>query len=140
MNIEEASLYLEHTSKDDFNLEEHQKVNRYEAIKVVLQEIERLNKRNKEIYEEFMATTKELTEYAEENERLRDLCEKYEEEHRTTFEEWKKTVNIINELKKFLEEERKKDRQRSDYNYGVSNAFDYIWYKLQELKGSDSNG
>ena len=48
-----------------------------------------------------------------------------------------KINNTINELEKFLEEERKKDRQRSDYNYGVSNAFDYIWYKLQELKGSD---
>ena len=43
MNIEEARLYLEHTSKDDFNLEEWQKENRYEAIQVILQEIERLN-------------------------------------------------------------------------------------------------
>lgn len=43
MNIEEAKLYLEHTSKDDFNLEEHQKENRYQAIQVVLEEIERLN-------------------------------------------------------------------------------------------------
>ena len=43
MNIEEAKLYLEHTSKDDFNLEEHQKENRYQAIQVVLKEIERLN-------------------------------------------------------------------------------------------------
>ena len=43
MNIEEAELYLEHTSKDDFNLEEHQKENRYQAIQVVLKEIERLN-------------------------------------------------------------------------------------------------
>lgn len=43
MNIEEARLYLEHTSKEDFNLEEHQKENRYQAIQVVLKEIERLN-------------------------------------------------------------------------------------------------
>ena len=49
MSIEEARLYLEHTSKDDFNLEEHQKVNRYEAIQVVLQEIERLNNIIKDI-------------------------------------------------------------------------------------------
>lgn len=40
MNIEEARLYLEHTSKDDFNLEEWQKENRYKAIQVILQEIE----------------------------------------------------------------------------------------------------
>lgn len=43
MNIEEARLYLEHTSKEDFNLEEWQKENRYQAIQVVLKEIERLN-------------------------------------------------------------------------------------------------
>ena len=43
MNIEEAKLYLDHTSKDDFNLEEWQKENRYQAIQVILQEIERLN-------------------------------------------------------------------------------------------------
>ena len=43
MNIEEARLYLEHTSKDDFNLEEWQKENRYKAIQVILQEIERIN-------------------------------------------------------------------------------------------------
>lgn len=49
MNIEEARLYLEHTSKDDFNLEEHQKENRYQAIQVVLKEIERLNKIIKDI-------------------------------------------------------------------------------------------
>lgn len=40
MSIEEARLYLEHTSKDDFNLEEWQKENRYKAIQVILQEIE----------------------------------------------------------------------------------------------------
>ena len=43
MNIEEAKLYLKHTSKEDFNLEEWQKENRYQAIQVVLEEIERLN-------------------------------------------------------------------------------------------------
>lgn len=43
--------------------------------------------------------------------------------------------NVINELEKILEEERKKDRPRDDYNYGVGNTLDYIWYKLQELKG-----
>ena len=43
MNIEEARLYLEHTLKEDFILEEWQKENRYQAIQVVLKEIERLN-------------------------------------------------------------------------------------------------
>jgi len=47
--------------------------------------------------------------------------------------------NIINELEKNLEEERKKDRPRDDYNYGVGNTLDYIWYKLQKLKGETEN-
>lgn len=44
---------------------------------------------------------------------------------------------IIKELEKDLEKERKIDRPRDDYNYGLTNALDYAWYKLQELKGSD---
>lgn len=51
MRIEEAKLYLEHTSKDDFNLEEWQKKNRYQAIQVILKEIERLNNIIKEVRE-----------------------------------------------------------------------------------------
>ena len=39
-------------------------------------EIERLEKRNKEIYEGFMATQEELKEYAEENERLNNIIDK----------------------------------------------------------------
>jgi hypothetical protein len=109
-------------------------------------EIERLNKRNKEIYEGFMATTKELTEYAEENERLKDLCDKYEEEHRTTFEEWKKTINIINELEEILEYEKndyggnidiETHNIDSEFLRGNSWEADYILNKLQKLKGSD---
>ena len=50
-------------------------------------------------------------------------------------QETERLNNIINELEKTLEEEREKDRPRDDYNYGVGNTLDYIWYKLQELKG-----
>lgn len=51
MSEEEARLYLEHTSKEDFNLEEHQKQNRYEAIQVLLQE-------NKQLKEDFAVLKK----------------------------------------------------------------------------------
>ena len=37
-------------------------------------------------------------------ERLKDLCDKYEEEHKTTFEEWKKAINIIKEVREYIEE------------------------------------
>ena len=35
--------------------------------------------------------------------RLKGLCDKYEEEHKTTFEEWKKTINIIKEVREYIE-------------------------------------
>lgn len=50
----------------------------------------------------------ELNEYInakqEEIERLKDLCNKYEEEHKTTFEEWKKAITIIKEIREYIEE------------------------------------
>ena len=36
-------------------------------------------------------------------ERLKGLCDKYEEEHKTTFEEWKKAINIIKEVREYIE-------------------------------------
>ena len=48
-----------------------------------------------------------ITAYDEKDkeiERLKDLCDKYEEEHKTTFEEWKKAINIIKEVREYIEE------------------------------------
>ena len=48
------------------------------------------------------------------------------------------TLNgVINKLESILYVERKTTRPSDDYNYGVGNTLDYIWYKLQELKGSE---
>ena len=50
----------------------------------------------------------------------------------------KYTLNgVINKLESILYVERKTTRPSDDYNYGVGNTLDYIWYKLQELKGSE---
>ena len=38
----------------------------------------------------------------EENKKLKALCDKYEEEHKTVFEEWKKTIGIIDKFDKWL--------------------------------------
>jgi acetolactate synthase small subunit len=46
------------------------------SMRLVLEENERLEKRNKEIYEGFMATQEELKEYAEEIERLNNIIDK----------------------------------------------------------------
>lgn len=53
MTREEAILYLEHTSSDDFNLEEHQIQNRLNAIQFLLKE-------NQQLKEKFKATNKGL--------------------------------------------------------------------------------
>lgn len=41
MDIEEAILYLEHTSYDDFNLEAHQIQNRLNAIKCLIDQVKK---------------------------------------------------------------------------------------------------
>lgn len=68
-------------------------------------------------------------------EELKELCDKYEEEHRTTFEEWKKTINIINELEKWLKEKQiLYGINQQGFSWGLcGEALD----KLQELKGED---
>ena len=66
----------------------------------------------------------------EEIERLKDLCNKYEEEHKTAFEEWKKAINIINELEKWLD--KKEKLTFNSWNKGIHE----VQRKLQELKGS----
>ena len=45
---------------------------------------------------------KMITKQMNEIERLKDLCNKYEEEHKTTFEEWKKAINIIKEVREYI--------------------------------------
>ena len=46
----------------------------------------------------------ERNTFANEIERLTNLCNKYEEEHKTTFEKWKKDIQVLNELEKWLNE------------------------------------
>ena len=89
MNIEEARLYLEHTSKDDFNLEEHQKVNRYEAIQVALQEIERLK-------EEFEKEKYLVDKYT------RQLTDEYKNTEYQCKEK-ERLNNIIKEVREYIE-------------------------------------
>ena len=68
-------------------------------------------------------------------ERLKGLCDKYEEEHKTTFEEWKKTINIIKEVREYC---------KNDDNFQILDLYsqdivDGIQKELLEIldKGSD---
>lgn len=53
-------------------------------------------------------------------------------------DEIKRLNNIIDKLEMILEKEREIVRPSDDYNYGVENTLDYLWYKLQELKGENN--
>ena len=72
----------------------------------------------------------------EENEKLKELCNKYEEEHNTTFEEWKKTIAIIDELEKYINHKIKQCYDEGSTVGEFSKICD-IDEKLKELKGVD---
>ena len=73
-----------------------------------------------------------IEDLQEENKKLKDLCDKYEEEHKTTFEEWKKDINIIDELEKYINELLWYDNESDEYRIGTE-----ILNKLNELKGDN---
>ena len=60
-----------------------------------------------ERYQHYSKTTG-IEELMAENERLKQLCNKYEEEHSTTFNEWKETITNKYQTLKDLQEEKDK--------------------------------
>ena len=44
-----------------------------------------------------------ITNLQEKNTKLKDLCDKYEEEHKTTFEEWKKDIKANKKAIEYIE-------------------------------------
>ena len=91
---------------------------RWEETHLLLDYITYLEKRNKELEDGFKATTEELCEYAEENERLN---------------------NIINELEKELNQEYlvwqcKNRSYGKTIKYGIEVAREHYYKRLQELK------
>ena len=75
-----------------------------------------------------------ITAYDEKDkeiERLKGLCDKYEEEHKTTFEEWKKTINIIKEVREYIQD--RYDGEVLTHTFDKDNVGEL----LEILKGSD---
>lgn len=95
--IKQKQDLQERIDKQDFLLKEQGK------------ELKELKKRNKEIYDGYISATQELTEYAEENERLN---------------------NIINELEQWLKEHSIIDYNCSDIilheQMALNTAFEYL--------------
>ena len=131
MTREEAILYLEHTSSDDFNLEEHQIQNRLNAIQFLLKENQDLKK--------------QLEEYIKQNMKLKDELFDKRKEYQDTY----KDVRIeIKEYKtqqkgfiKYLEDE--KDRLAREHSNICKDKFDEVDDILQKYKSiigvSDEN-
>ena len=75
-----------------------------------------------------------ITAYDEKDkeiERLKGLCDKYEEEHKTTFEEWKKAINIIKEVREYIEKEYVQVKNK-EYNLSWNNL-EYIIKEILEI-------
>ena len=70
-----------------------------------------------------------------ENKQLKELCDKYEEEHKTTFDTWLKGQKVLTELEEKLNQEI--DEGRSEENIWLMGVYDYakeILFFIQELK------
>lgn len=79
---------------------------------------------------------KAIDDLLEENERLKDLCIKYEEEHKTTFETWLKEINILTELEEWLKEIKKiyEEDVFDIVSNTIYNQCEDTLDKIQELK------
>lgn len=119
MGMSYASLYYAEVGKNNKLQEEN----------------EYSNHCNEELRKKITNLEYKIERLEEENKKLKELCDKYEEEHKTTFIEWQKDINIIDELEKWLID----NIEYGDDDYydmkamGVESALN----KLKELKGSD---
>jgi cell shape-determining protein MreC len=89
-----------------------------------------------------------ITNLQEENHRLKELCDKYEEEHITTFNEWKETITDKYQTLKDLQQENERLKKRnkeiydgfiatqeelSDYATRIDKAIRYIHKNYYEV-------
>lgn len=81
-------------------------------------------------YENVMIANKMLEQ---ENKQLKELIDKYEEEHKTTFETWLKEINILTELEKWLKEPEYFNGRKLRQDYITIMTIDVL-EKIQELK------
>ena len=79
-----------------------------------------------------------ITNLQKENERLKELINQYEEEHTTTFEEWKRDIRAFEELENWLEEQEiLYNKQKHPVYLFSSNTIRSVKNKIKELRGSD---
>lgn len=115
MKYDEAKLYLEHTSYDDFKLEDWQIENRLKAIKVILKEKEEL--------EELL---KDMARYALDNEAKIDELEYQQKEFVKYLEEPIKIITDGNPT------------NISEYTMGKLDTLKEILSKYKEIIGGEN--
>ena len=87
---------------------------------------------NDEFLEAYIKCQKDRSELMIENERLKELCDKYEEEHKTTFKEWQDTIKRIDKATEYIKSGKTFD------NENTRKAVEYLQNNLLDiLKGSD---
>ena len=89
--------------------------------------IKDLKERNDKLANQYRLRDIRCVHLEHENNKLKELCDKYEEEHNTTFIKWQNTIKVLDELEKWLIKYKNKDY----YIY-----IDELLDKLNKLKTS----
>lgn len=135
---------LEDSNGNKYTILDTQRVDLQEELN---KEIEKQAKEIKRLKEEYVILQNASDEVEEEKdreiERLQDLCNKYEKEHKTTYEIWKKDIylynSMVDRIDKAIEyiENKNKYLDRENY-YQVFEYRDiYLIPLLDILKGDD---
>lgn len=89
-----------------------------EEVSNLIKENERLKEelKNRPIVDFTFDTYKELEDLKEENQRLKNLCDKYEEEHNTTFKLWKMKMEEMPTYEEKIEMQKENQRLKEENN------------------------
>ena len=107
--IKERIKYFKHYVVDNLSLDAQDDFQKILDYITNLQE--KSNNQAEEINRLYKQREKFIKKYGylkEENEKLKQLCDKYEEEHSTTFNEWKETITDKYQTLKELQQENEK--------------------------------
>lgn len=74
-----------------------------DCITNIQEENEYSNHCNEELRKKITNLEYKIERLEEDNKQLKDLCDKYEEEHKTTFEEWKKDIKANKKAIEYIE-------------------------------------
>ena len=105
--IKEILDYFKRSNKNKLGFEQD-KIITYKEANQLSDYITNLQEELEEEERIEQADFKTIQNLEEENERLKELCDKYEEEHSTTFNEWKETITDKYQTLKDLQEENER--------------------------------